>query len=147
MSTLGHGRQWALRRISAVWRDEAGSATVELVIVMPVLFTMIMLIGQWVLWAHATHIAQTAASEALSATRVYGGTPQAGQAEARGVLTELGQGPLARPDVAVTEDANTASVTITGTATAVVPFLTLPVHAEATGPREEFRAPSGEPPP
>jgi hypothetical protein len=49
--------------------------------------------------------------------------------------------------VAVTEDANTASVTITGTATAVVPFLTLPVHAEATGPREEFRAPSGEPPP
>lgn len=125
-----------------VWRDERGAATTELVIVMPLLLSMVLVIAQWALWAHATHIAQAAASEALSAARVHGGTVAGGQAQAQHVLDQLGRGPLTGPRVSVTRDANRAAVTITGTATSVLPFLRLPVHAEAAGPVEVFHAPA-----
>lgn len=130
------------RLIGGVWRDERGATTTELVIVMPVLLTMVMVIAQWTLWAHATHIAQAAASEALSAARVHGGTVAAGQAQAQHVLDQLGRGPLSGPQVSVTRDAHRAAVTITGTATSVLPFLRLPVHAEAAGPVEVFHSPA-----
>ena len=42
----------------------------------------------------------------------------------------------------MTRDTNRAAVTITGTATSVLPFLRLPVHAEAAGPVEVFHAPA-----
>ncbi|MBV9162194.1 MAG: pilus assembly protein [Pseudonocardiales bacterium] len=123
-----------------LWRDERGQTTTELVIIMPVLLSMVLLIAQWALWAHATHIAQAAASEALSAARVHGGTVAAGQTHAQHVLDQLGRGPLSAPQVSVTRDARRATVTITGTATSVLPFLHLPVHAEAAGPLEVFHS-------
>jgi Flp pilus assembly protein TadG len=129
------------RLIGGVWRDERGAATTELVIVMPLLLSMVLVIAQWALWAHATHIAQAAASEALSAARVHGGTVAAGQAQAQHVLSQLGRGPLTSPQVSVTRDAHRAAVTITGAATSVLPFLRLPVHAEVAGPVEVFHAP------
>jgi Flp pilus assembly protein TadG len=130
------------RLIDRVWRDERGATTTELVIVMPLLLSMVLLIAQWALWAHATHIAQAAASEALSAARVHGGTVAAGQAQAQYVLDQLGRGPLTGPQVSVTRDAHRVAVTITGAATSVLPFLRLPVHAEAAGPVEVFHAPA-----
>jgi hypothetical protein len=111
-----------------------------MVIVMPALLTLILLIAQFALWAHATHIAQTAAAQALAAARVRGGAEADGQAEANQVLDQLGRGPLTHAHVSVRRDAYTASVRISGTATSVAPFLHLPVHAEATGPVERFRA-------
>ena len=81
-----------------MWRDERGAVTAELVIVMPLLLTMVLVIAQWTLWAHATHIAQATASEALSAARVHGGTVAAGQAHAQHVLDQLGHGPLIGPE-------------------------------------------------
>jgi Flp pilus assembly protein TadG len=130
------------RLIGEVWHDERGASTTELVIVMPLLLSMVLLIAQWALWAHATHIAQAAASEALSAARVHGGTLAASQTRAQHVLDQLGRGPLTSPQVTVTRDAHRAAVTITGAATSVLPFLRLPVHAEATGPVEVFHAPA-----
>src|SRR6266496_4198474 len=60
----------ALRRLR---KDQRGASTVELVIATPVLLLLILLIAQFALYLHATHIAQAAASEALSAARVSGG--------------------------------------------------------------------------
>lgn len=130
----GTGNRWC-----RFWRDERGQVTAELVIIMPLLMTLILVIAQVALWAQATHIAQAAASEALSATRVQGGTVQAGDAEAAQVLAQLGTATLRDPRVTVTRDAARASVTVHGSASAVVPFLQLPVHAEAAGPVEAFR--------
>ncbi len=123
--------------------DERGAATTELLIVMPALLTLILLIAQFALWAHATHIAQTAAAQALAAARVRGGAEGDGQAAADRVLDHLGRGPLTHARVYVRRDADTASARVVGMAATVAPFLRLPVHAEASGPVERFRAHGG----
>lgn len=120
--------------------DQRGGGTVELVIVIPVVLLLFLLIAQFTLYMHATHIAQAAASEALSAARVSGGSTAAGTAEANRVLSQLGNGPLHASSVDVRRTATQASVTITGTVTNVVPFFTFAVHAVAVGPVERFTA-------
>lgn len=127
----------ALLRLRA---DQRGAGTVELVIATPVLLLLILLIAQFALYLHATHIAQAAASQALSAARVSGGSTAAGTTEAHRVLSQLGNGPLRTNSVDVRRTATQASVTITGTVTSVVPFLPLTVHADAVGPVERFTA-------
>jgi Flp pilus assembly protein TadG len=131
----------ALRKIR---NDERGSGTVELVIATPALLLLILLIAQFALYMHATHIAQSAASQALSATRVEGGSAAAGNAEAQRVLSQLGSGPLQESSVNARRGATTASVTISGTATTILPFITLTVHVEAAGPVDKFIASRGE---
>ncbi|WP_344598033.1 TadE/TadG family type IV pilus assembly protein [Streptomyces violaceusniger] len=112
--------------------------TTEIVLVLPLLFTLVLVIGQVTVWAHATHMAQATASHALSATRVEDGTAQSGRSDAQQVLDQLGHGPLRGAHISVTRDVESASVRVEGTATSVVPFLHLPVHAEAAGPVEKF---------
>ncbi|MEX3104924.1 MULTISPECIES: TadE/TadG family type IV pilus assembly protein [unclassified Streptomyces] len=124
-----------LRRL----RGDRGAVTTELVIVMPLLLTLVMLLAQATVWWHAVHIAQTAATQALAATRVQDGTTASGRHEARRVLGQLGPGPLHDVRIAVTRTADRADVRITGTATSVVPFLHLPVDTRAAGPVERFR--------
>lgn len=127
-----------LNWIRRLWTDERGSATAELVLAVPLLLLLIMLIAQVALWMHATHIAQAAASEALSATRVDGGTVAHGQEEADRVLHQLGSGPLRSPHASITRGPDEASVHVEGTVTAVVPFLTLTAVGDAAGPIELF---------
>ena len=126
--------------------DERGAGTAELVIAAPLLLLLILTIAQFALYMHATHIAQAAASEALSTARVSRGTAAAGTVEGNRILTQLGDGPLRGTQVDVKRDDSQASVRITGNVTNVLPFMTFTVHAEAVGPVERFRAstnPSG----
>jgi Flp pilus assembly protein TadG len=118
--------------------DQRGIATVELVILIPVLLLLITFICQYAAYDYARNIAQAAASEALSATRVSGGSTAAGTTEANRILSQLGNGPLHASSVDVRRTATQASVTITGTVTNVVPFFTFTVHAVAVGPVERF---------
>ncbi|CAM5731120.1 hypothetical protein GCM10010390_05490 [Streptomyces mordarskii] len=127
------------RRLLERARDDRGAVTTEIVLVLPLLFTLVLVIGQVTVWAHATHMAQATASHALSATRVEDGTAQSGRTDAQHVLDQLGRGPLRSVTVSVTRDADSASVRVEGTATSVVPFLHLPVHAESAGPLERFQ--------
>jgi Flp pilus assembly protein TadG len=115
---------------------------VELVIATPLLLLMLLSIVQFALWSHATHIAQAAASQGLAATRAQHATTSAGTASAQQMLDQLARGPLTGARVSVDRTATTASVRISGTATAVIPFLTLSVQAEATGPVERFVPPN-----
>jgi hypothetical protein len=118
---------------------------VEMVIATPVLLLLILLVVQFAEWQHAAHVAQAAASEGLAAARVQGGTAVAGQGEANDVLGQLTTGVLVNPSVHVSRGANTTTVTVTGEAQAVIPFLHLPVHATASGPVERFRPPGAGP--
>ncbi|GHH32155.1 TadE family protein [Lentzea cavernae] len=117
---------------------DRGSASAQIVIVLPVAFLAFFLIVQFAMWSHATHIAQAAASHGLSAVRAHNGSPTAGTASARSVLADLGSGPLRDADVHCERGSETALVQISGTAKQVVPFLSLRVHAEAAGPVERF---------
>jgi Flp pilus assembly protein TadG len=131
-------RRVRYRRLLATARDERGAATAQIVIATPVLLFMLLVIVQFAIWSQATHVAQAAASQALEATRVSGGTSEIGQTEAQNVLDQLDTGPLAGSTIHVTRTATTATVSITGTAESIVPFLHLPVHAEASGQTEQF---------
>lgn len=104
----------------------------------PVVLLMLLAIVQFALWSHATHIAQTAASHGLAAARAHGGSAAEGSTSAQGVLDQLGRGPLKATTITSHRDAQSASLDITGTATSVIPLLTLPVNATATGPVERF---------
>jgi Flp pilus assembly protein TadG len=126
------------RRFRRALRGDRGSVSVELVIATPLLLLMLLAIIQFALWSHATHIAQAAASQGLAAARAQDGTAAAGAAGAQQMLNQLDSGPLTGASVNADRNATAASVRISGTATSVVPFLHLPVHAEAVGPVERF---------
>lgn len=124
--------------LSRALADDRGSVSVEIVIATPVLIFLFLLIVQFGLWSHATHIAQAAAANGLAAARVDTGTSADGTAAAQNTLTQLGGGPLQDTHVTVSRDTDAVAVHIDGTASSVIPFLEIPVHATATGPRERF---------
>jgi Flp pilus assembly protein TadG len=110
--------------------------SVEFAIAAPLVLFLLMLIVQFALWAHATHIAQAAANAGVQATRVHGGTIAAGEAQTQAVLDQLSGSTLTGATVTVARTPTGATVTVDGAATAVLPGLVLPVHASATAPRE-----------
>lgn len=118
--------------------NDRGSASAQAVIMLPVAFLSFFLIVQFAMWSHATHIAQAAASHGLAAVRAHGGSPADGAASAQSVLAGLSGGPLRDANVRCERGSETALVRISGTAKQVVPFLILPVRAEAAGPVERF---------
>ncbi|MBV9163761.1 MAG: pilus assembly protein [Pseudonocardiales bacterium] len=128
----------SLSRLRRALHGDRGSVSAELVIVTPLLLVLLLVIVQFALWSHATHIAQAAASQGLAAARVQDATAAAGSAAARHVLEELGRGPLTNTRIDATRGADAASIRISGDASAVIPFLRLPVHADAAGPVERF---------
>ncbi|MFD2418994.1 TadE/TadG family type IV pilus assembly protein [Amycolatopsis pigmentata] len=119
-------------------RGDRGSVTAELVIATPLLLLMLLAIVQFALWSHATHIAQAAASQGLSVVRAQNGSADEGRVDAQRMLDQLARGPLADINVSAGRTATSASIRIIGNATSVIPFLRLPVRAEAAGPVERF---------
>ena len=120
-------------------RDNVGSGTVEVVLTVPVLLTVLMLIVQLGLYWHATHVAQAAAQEGVRTARMLDGTAATGEARTRGFLTHAA--PSLLKDVTVTASRNPdhATVRVHGTVEAVIPGLTLTVDVHADGPSEQFR--------
>ena len=111
-----------------------------MVIAVPLLMLLILLVVQFAVWAHATHVAQATAEEALAAARVQGGTAAAGQHRAQQVLGQVGSAVLTSPQVSVIRTPASASVQIDATAEQVVPVpgLRLPVTVTVAGPAERF---------
>jgi len=120
------------------WSNDRGSVSAELALALPLFLLVLMAIVQFALWSHATHVAQAAASQGLAAARAETGSVAAGDTDARRLLDQLAAGPLVDVHVHVSREVYSASVQISGTARSVVPFLHLPVHAEAAGPVERF---------
>ena len=119
---------------------ERGSATVELVIATPVLALLLLLVVQFGVWAHAQHIAQAAANQALQTARAYRSSAAAGDAQARELLDQAGGSILSDRTVSVTRTATTVTVTTTGRAATVVPGVRAPVRVSVTGPVERVVA-------
>lgn len=133
-----------LRKFRRLWTDERGGTSVELVLAVPLLLLLLLVIAQFALWLHATHVAQAAAAEALAVARVEGGTAAEGQAEAERILRQIGSGPLQGPHTTVSRGPDEVSVHVEGTVTAVVPLLTLTAVGDVSGPVERFVPWGGE---
>jgi Flp pilus assembly protein TadG len=127
----------------AIRRREHGSATVELVLAVPVLLLLIMLVVQMGLYWHANHVAQAAAQEGVRAARVVDGSAGAGRERARAFIASAAPTLLHGVDITATRDGQTADVRVRATVEAVVPGLSLAVDVESRSPTEQFhgRAP------
>ena len=123
---------------AAVDSADRGSASAETAVVLPALLVLILLVVQTALYAHARNLTQSAAQEGLRAARLRAGSAAAGQSAARSFLAATAGTLLTSPTVSAARSLTTATVTVDGHATAVVPFLTLTVHSTAAGPVERF---------
>jgi Flp pilus assembly protein TadG len=125
--------------------DERGSATTEVVLLVPVLLFLIMLVVQFGLWFHAQHVAQAAADEGARAAKVEGRTSADGAARANAFLNQAASELLDDRAVDANRTPELATVTVRGHVVAVVPGLHLAVRARATDPVERFRPDGGAP--
>jgi hypothetical protein len=123
------------RRASTRQRDR-GAATVELAGYAVVVFTLLTLAVQLVLWGLAAFSARIVADHALQAARVYQSDAGAGQAEAAAMLSSTAGRGLRDPQVTVTRTATTVIVHISGHAAAVVPGLEPTVNLTVSAPVE-----------
>lgn len=117
---------------------QAGAATAELVVALPLLLVMLLATVQGGVWMHATHVAQAGAGQALAAARVRDGNAATGHAQARAVLAQLAGGVLTDPQISVSRGPDRVHVEIRGTAATVLPGVTLPVVVVADGPVETW---------
>jgi Flp pilus assembly protein TadG len=121
--------------------NEKGEAIAQTVIVAPVLFALIMGVIQFALVAHAQNVAEAAAQEGTSAARRFNATEADGKVEAISALRSLGPKMLSARDVKVDRTASTVTVTVTGQALSLVPFLHPNVSETASGPVERYVPP------
>lgn len=127
-----------MRRLATRLRNDRGAVTAELVLVTPMALTLVLLVVQFGLWLHAQHLLDVAAVQALNAARVDDGTAHAGTAQAEHVLGTLGHRLVQTRDIDVRRGSAEVDVRIEGRCLQVVPFLTVPVAAEAHGPVEQL---------
>lgn len=126
---------------SGRWAQERGAATAELVLVTPLMLLLILMVVQFGLWFHASHVASAAAQEGARAARAEASTAAAGQDRAEEFLDSVGRELVLERSVRATRGDDVARVEVTGRAPQVVPLINLPISAESEGPVEEFRAP------
>lgn len=102
-------------------RAEPGSATLQMVILMPALFAVMFLGVQAALQHHARALAIAAAQEGARAAGAEHGTRSAGIQVARAYAAETAGDSLSAVRVTATRTATAATVTVTGHALSVIP--------------------------
>ena len=127
-------RRW--RRLRDA-RDR-GDATVEAVIIVPILVVLTLLVVQFVLVWHGRHVAQAAAQNAARSAAAYQAQPAAGQAAGDDYLAEVAPNLLPGRSVTVTRDAAGATAIVSADVLTVIPFAAFHIQEQATAPLEIF---------
>jgi Flp pilus assembly protein TadG len=138
-SAVGTLREDHHRRLVRRRPDDQGSSVVEAIVVVPVIMILLTVVIQLALWAHASEVAQLAASEGNRAARSAGGSALAGVSRARAVLDGPGADvPSSRTTVTELPGGMIKTV-VAGTAISLLPGVHLSVSAVVIGPVQEFR--------
>lgn len=111
-----------------------------MVLIVPALMLVLMTLIQFALWAHAAQVAQLAASEGDRVTRSLGGGATAGVNQAQSILKGPGSDLSSSEATVVVDAGDEARMTVMGSAVSLLPGLSFPVSAVATGPLQEFRS-------
>ena len=127
------------RRLRAA-RDR-GDATVEAVIIVPVIVVLTLLVVQFVLVWHGRHVAQAAAQNAARSAAAYQAQPAAGQAAGDDYLAEVAPNLLPGRSVSVTRDAAGVTAIVGADVLTVIPFAGFHIQEQATAPLEIFVGP------
>ncbi|MAO81812.1 MAG: hypothetical protein CMH82_14365 [Nocardioides sp.] len=123
-------------------RDEHGSVSIQLVILLPALFAVMFLGMQAALFYHARTVAIAAAQEGARAASAETGTRSDGVAAADAFVSDAG-GDDVLSAVSVTADrtATTVTVTVTGHSLSVIPGWTPRIEQSASLPTERITEP------
>ena len=117
---------------------DRGDATVEAVILVPVIVVLTLLVVQFVLVWHGRHVAQAAAQNAARSAAAYQAQPAAGQAAGDDYLAEVAPNLLPGRTVTVTRDAAGATAIVSADVLTVIPFAAFHIQEQATAPLEIF---------
>lgn len=121
-------------------RGDRGDATVEAVLAVPVLLLLVLLVIQFGLYYHAAHTAEAAAQEGVRAARLEGASAADGENRATAFMVDAAPTLVHDVRILATRDTETARIEVRGTVHAIVPGISLSVHAGAESPVERFRA-------
>ncbi|HET7477088.1 MAG TPA: TadE family protein [Dermatophilaceae bacterium] len=128
-----------LRGHLAVRRRERGSTSIQLVLLMPALFSVMFLGMQGALCYHARTVATAAAQEGARTAAGLNGTASAGTDDAYAFVADAGgDDVLQAPKVTSSRSATTATVTVTGRSLSVIPGWTLQITQIARAPVERI---------
>lgn len=136
-TTQARLQQW--RRVwAARLRDDGGSQSIEMVILVPVALLVLFAAIQVALISWAQSIALTAAQQAATAQRAYDAPGGIGHARAEAFIARTGDG-LRDSSITVRAGAERVEVSVSGKALSVLPiFDGFTVTQVAAGPVERF---------
>jgi Flp pilus assembly protein TadG len=124
-------------------RDDRGSVSIELVIVLPALFAVMFLGMQAALFYHARTVAIAAAQEGARAAGAEHGREADGVGAASDFLAEVGgDDVLTGTSTTANRTTTTATVTVTGFSLSVIPGWKVRITQSASVPVERLTAPN-----
>jgi hypothetical protein len=109
---------------------------VEIVLFAPLMLLAVLLALQAAVWALADLSARHAAQQGMQAARLHATTEADGHTAASALLAEINPRGLTNVQVTVDRQADTTTVTVTGTALRIIPVIDIPIRARAAGPTE-----------
>lgn len=128
------------RSRSSQWlmRGERGSSSVEMVIALPLVLTVLFLAVQAGTWFHARSIALASAQSGARTSAMLNSSLEAGLSSARSFATDVGGTTLTGVTVTGDRTATSTTVTVTGHSVRLVPFMDVTVSQSATLPVERY---------
>ncbi|WP_324654045.1 TadE family protein [Georgenia sp. H159] len=120
---------------------ERGSVSIELVVLLPALFAIVLLGVQGALYYHAHTVAIAAAQEGARAAGAKDSTAGAGIAAATDFVTDIGRHAITDVSVGGERGDTVARVTVTGTSISILPGFAPQITARAEAPVEKATAP------
>ena len=125
-------------------RDQRGSVSIELVILLPALFAVMFLGMQAALFYHARTVAIAAAQEGARAAGAEQGRESDGIGAADDFIAEAGgDDVLTATSTSASRTATTATVTVTGFSLSVIPGWKVRITQSATVPSSDSLHPTG----
>ena len=127
-----------LGRFIARLRREEGGLSAGTAIMFPALVIFVLAIFQFAFWYLGGDVAHSAAYTGYQQARAYQATDQDGSAAAQAALNANGK-LLESTNISVTRTPATVTVTVTGEAWHLLPFLPVPdINRSVTGPIERW---------
>ena len=129
--------RWSRTRRSAK-RGERGSSSIEMVIALPIVLTVLFLAVQAGTWFHARSIALASAQSGARTSAMLNSSLEAGLSSARSFAANVGGTTLTGVTVTGDRTATSTTVTVTGHSVRLVPFMDVTVSQSATLPVERY---------
>ncbi|WP_163506563.1 TadE/TadG family type IV pilus assembly protein [Fodinicola acaciae] len=126
------------RSFSSKLGADCGSITVQAVLVLPALLLVFLGLLDLAMYLRGEQIVTVVADHALTAARLFGGTPEDGRTTGLSVAEQLAGRSLRDVRVEVSGDQATVLVTVRARIVAVLPDRFAVVEAHASGPRERY---------